>query len=218
MTPEESVAQAIAQATAQPTKLFENDAVYTISTTVDGTDYALTFILPKDVRPNTITTNPSLSSVQLLPLKEGDATQMWKPHGAGINPPAYLLSSRVSDDTSRLTGIMEIQNVNSAFSDLDNDTFHDKYNRVTVGYHSNETTEYWHIDKLPNGLFRVMNYLGHNDNLNKEGGDSIYKWNESRSLSAFKGADGKVKLRHMVTEDTPSQQWKFNKVGFFTAS
>ena len=216
MTPEESVAQAIAQATAKPAKLFEKDAIYTISTTVDGAEYALTFILPKNV--NTMTTNPSVSSVQLLPLKEGDVTQMWQPREAGVDPVAYLMYARVSDDTSRLTGIMEIQNVNSEFSDPDNDTFHDKYNRTTVGYHSNESTEYWYIDKLPNGLFRIMNYLGHKNNLNTEGGSSTYKWNESHSLAAFKGADGKVKLRHMVTEETPSQQWKFNKVGFFTAS
>jgi len=218
MTPEESAAHAIAQATAQPTKLFENDALYTITTTVDGVEYALTFVLPQNATPGAVTSSPSNASVKLLPLTEGDATQMWRPKDAGVNPAGYLLQSRITDDNSRLTGIMEIQNINSAFGDPDNDPFHDKYNRVTVGYHSNEISEYWVLEKLSNDTFRVMSYIGLTENLNTAGGDSTYKWNESRSLEAFKGADGTVKLRHMPTLDKPTQQWKFTKVGFFTNS
>jgi hypothetical protein len=210
-----SVDDVIDKAVTQPAKDFDQDAFYTISTVVDGKEYALTFVLPQgdDVYRDTITTSPSKAKVVLEKLGK-EPTQLWQFHEGGISDKhAYLIYTKVSPQDEPI-GIMIVYNHERNNRFVPTDEYRETYNRVTVSYNSNETNTYWQVVKNADGTFRLSNLKGTKSEINQPGEKPWPgKWNEERSLEVL-SEGGPPKLTHGLKGETPAQKWKITKVGY----
>lgn len=205
-------AAAAAAAMAAPVAKFEEAALYTITTTVGGAEYALTFIPTDDPEARTIINNASKSKVVLQKLT-GAPAQQWQPHPGGIEPPGFLLFTRLTDEGNKqLHGVLRLMKPDRRF--IDDDNYYDKHNRLSVSTNLPETVSYWYIVKLSNGKYRMMSLLGHPNELNKSGETWPEKWDQTRWLEAVKSG-AQVNLRHREAADTPAQEWTFTKVGTY---
>jgi hypothetical protein len=203
------VSAAVSSASSTASSAFAPGAFYRITTVVDGAEVALTFIPPEGAAPGTLTMSPSSASVALKPVTNGP-DQQWQPRAQAVEPgDVYTLSARISDDTGRLTGVLELQNPTGVFSDDPPP----ENNRVTVGYYSNENVEYWLVTRAPDGRYRIASLLAAPSSLNTPGAEPVSTlWNEARALTAVKGPDGAIVLRHDVIADKPGQLWTITRL------
>lgn len=189
-------------------KYFTTGVVYTISNSTHGQELALTLV-PHQPDPKSGIL-ASESAVKLMPLKKSEHKQLWQPYQGDRNEFEFQIYSRFPYPGRKdLTFVMKVWKVTDDFSDIDNNAYHDKNNFVTAGSFVGGYPETWIIQKLSNGKFRISSLLG----WTAEGINPT--WKEQRSLEAYKGPDGKVRLRHNITSDSPAQQWTFTRAGFY---
>lgn len=197
-----------ALAQAEP---FEARAFYAITTEVGGEKWAITFIVPPGEK--VLTNNASKAKVVLAPYKPGDPSQLWQMKPETITSGnTYLVYSKVSDQEKALTGIMYVAKLDSEFGDVNDDKYHDTYNRLTVGPHNGGMFELWTILGVGGDKFTIASTVGVKDHL-KEKKPTRYGWYDERRLEAVKTSDGKVKLRHGLVSNAPGQIWTFIKAG-----
>ncbi len=202
-----------AMARAAGASEFVEGGFYTITNnSVGGKDLGLTYILPKadDVNPAAMTNYMSTSAVELQKIEKNEKRQLWQfKHEEISTPHSYSIWLKYSDKDDQLTGTLRVINTDNAFSE--DKKYQMKYNQTRVGPYWNETEGYWVVTKLPGGKFRLMSLKGIEI---KKAREKPYPstWNESRSLEAYKMADGKVGVRHAITKDVPSQMWTITKV------
>ncbi|CAN5502740.1 hypothetical protein BH10BDE1_BH10BDE1_12590 [soil metagenome] len=200
-------------ADALPASEFVEGGFYKITNnSVGGQELALTFILPtgEGINQEALTNNASKSRIALEKFKVNEKRQLWQfTDGKVIPGHTYIVYTKFSDAEDRLTGALKVINADNAFSE--DKKYQEKYNRITVGPHAGESEEYWIVTKVTGGKWQIMNMKGHEFKKPKESAHP-YKWNESRSLEAFKMADGTVSVRNGKTANVPAQQWTITKV------
>lgn len=201
----------IAKATAKPKKDFDEDAFYTLTTMVEGQEYALTFVPPQGVARGSITTSPSKAKVVLEKL-HGGADQQWQFDDAGIDEPnVYVIYTKVSP-TEDPSGILLLMSPDDRFTPTAK--YREKYNRLSVSYRNGGNVEYWQLQKRKDGAFAFRSLLATKGQLDSPDEDGRpEKWNESRSLAAIE-ENGEILLVHAETAETPEQAWKVTKVGY----
>jgi len=187
----------VATPTPTPKGKLDEFSFYTISTAVDGEELAITFIPAEGTRA--VTNTASKARVELKKLTK-EAGQLWQPHPQGED---HILYSKVSDAKEDPTGILIVYNPDNRFSD--SDAYQEKFNRLSVGPHSNETREYWRLEPVENGKYRIKSALGLSQ--------GTEDWSEPRALEAVKAADGTFKLRHAPIRKASAQLWTFTRVG-----
>jgi hypothetical protein len=175
----------------------DEHAFYTISTVVDGQELAITFVPPKGPDIKSVNNNAGKSRVELRSVTNAP-DQLWQPHPEGADD--TLLYAKIKDEGQENGGVLLVYNVDKRLEDSGDD----KYNRPTVGSHTNETREYWQLESVAGGKFRIKNAVGMSAHPDEE------EWDAPRALEAVKGSQG-FKLRNMPLRDNAAQQWTFKK-------
>jgi len=180
--------------TAASAAAIDDNAFYTISTTVDGEELAVTFVPPEGPDIKTINNYASKSRVELRKLTR-EPSQQWQPHD---EHPQYLLFAKLKDEGSEHGGALQIYNFDKR---LDDD---DKHNRLTVGNYDNESSQYWHLEPVAGGKYRIKSQLGMSEH------PGVDDWDAPRALAAVKGASG-IKMQSVPVRDDPAQYWTLTK-------
>src|SRR5262245_15494822 len=122
-----------------PPKL-DDRGFYTITTIVDGEEVAITFVPPQGTK--VLTNNASKARVEARKVTK-EETQLWQPYDSGAGD--YVLYTKVMDiGGDHLSGVMAVYRADPRMAE--DDAYQDTYNRVSVGPHTNETSEYWKIE------------------------------------------------------------------------
>jgi hypothetical protein len=191
---------------------FEGNAFYAISTDVGGQKQVLTFIAPPNARADALTTSAGNAKVVLEAPKPKAKNQLWQFDHRPVSPGnIFTIYSKLSDSESRLTGVLQVFECNGDFASMDDEKFHDRYNRLTVGLHSGEQREYWQIIKQSNGKYKITSNYGMKEHLKTKDDSPNYGWREERVLEAVKTADGKIKIKHVKPSNAPGQLWTITK-------
>lgn len=190
---------------------FDPNAFYTISTTVNGQEYLLTFVLPTDSK---VYSNSPRSSKVELRARTGENTQRWRMtvDGSVAEKDLYLIYTRVKDDETSnepLAGIMKVVNPDGPSLESEGDS---SSNRLTIGWHQNQMGEYWKLARNDDGTYRMTNDLGQREHLAPPGDGDPEKWTFEAALEAVL-VNGKPVLRHRKPSRTPGQAWKIERTG-----
>lgn len=189
----------------------DKGVLYTVTVEVGGKTLALTHVVPEGTPKNLIGTNPSKAKVELQPLKAGDPSQLWRFYPAEVVPePSYKLFSKLSANDKTPNATLLIHDVNGDFAPDADETFHGKYNRMSVGLHQDANDRVWLVKKLASGKFVLQSFLGVKEKL-LEKGDS-HGWAEERVVEAVAGADG-AKLRQRPRSKAAGQEWTVTAAG-----
>ncbi|MFO0727951.1 MAG: hypothetical protein U1E65_29495 [Myxococcota bacterium] len=200
-----------ASAVAADPNALEKRTLYTVTVEVGGKVLALTHVPAPDTPKNLLGTSPAKTRVELRPLQAGDPAQLWRFYPAEVVPePSYKIFSKLSANDTTPNATLMITDVNGDFAADGNDSFHEKYNRVTTGLHQDANDRVWLVQKLPSGKFVLQSFLGVKAKL-VEKGDS-HGWDQERVLEAVGGADG-AKLRQRPRAKAPGQEWTLTPAG-----
>jgi hypothetical protein len=191
---------------------FEKRAFYSITAEVGGQRLALTFIPPEGPDITTVSNNASKAKVVLEPANASDKRQMWNFKDEGSN--GFKLFAKIKDEGAENGGILRLYKTNGEFSGDDDEEFHAKYNRVTVGIHQDDSEAFWQVVRQPDGTYRFGSDIGVKEHLRKKGDAPSYGWFEERVLEAWKAPDGRVLLRHRPPSSAAGQRWTITKVGY----